>query len=103
MDETIYENILELQKKTPDDRHSANRFIQYIHDVSIKYNTDKIEIILRLFNYLIYVKKTTRDNFLNITEIAEYVIHNINSVNVVIILKYIWANLGTSQPTTKMI
>jgi replication factor C subunit 3/5 len=94
IDETIYENILDLCKKVmncgDDGDNNSKRFIEYIHNVSIKYNIDKIELVLRFFNYLIYVKRMKNNNFLNI---VEYVIHNINSVNIVIILKYIWANL----------
>jgi replication factor C subunit 3/5 len=90
IDETIYENILVLQQKNKD-HDNLKLFIQYIHNISIKYNIDKIEIILLFFNYLIYVKQSNNTNLLNI---AEYVIHNINSVNIVIILKYIWNNFS---------
>ena len=126
INENIYNNILLLIKQ-----HliSENQFIDYIHNISITYNIDKIEIILRLFNYFIYTdfsifvnsnsnsnsnsnynsNSNSNSNYtlmfkyfieLKLNNISynkflnkiEYVIHNINLVNVFIILKYIWWN-----------
>lgn len=88
IDENIYNDILELIIQHTIDE---NQFINYIHNISINYNVDKIEIILRLFNYLIYKKSfNNNEQYLNILNIVEYVIHNINVVNIFVILKYIW-------------
>lgn len=91
IDETIYDNILELIKT-----HSITEtgFITYIHNISIEYNIDKIEIVLRIFNYLIYTLQI-HDNgqYIKLLKLVEYIIHNINKINIFIILKYIWWHL----------
>jgi replication factor C subunit 3/5 len=57
-------------------------FKEYIHDVSIKYNTDKKCIMKDYFNYLIRIHpENITDDFLNIVEITmhskEYHINNV--------------------------
>jgi len=57
-------------------------FKEYIHDVSIKYNTDKKCILKDYFNYLIRIHpENITDDFLNIVEITmhskEYHINNV--------------------------
>jgi replication factor C subunit 3/5 len=90
IDESIYDNILNLINE-----RSINEivFINYIHQICLNYNIDKIEIILRLFNYLIYVKKLNNSEYIHILNVIEYIIHNINLINIFVILKYIWWNL----------
>lgn len=91
IDENVYNNILELIVKKEIDYID---FINYIHNISIDYNIDKIEIILIFFNYITYVKIDVDDNiYINRLNIIEQVIHNINNVDIFVILKYIWYNL----------
>jgi len=104
IDETIFDKIFNQIITTST---TQSQFIEYIHDISIKYNVDKIEIILRFFNYIIYQKNTNDLNnpyfeikqFINV---AEYVVHNINQVNILVILKYIWIHMkpNVRQHTT---
>ena len=46
----IWENIFQLQKQSPSD------IAQYIHEISIQYNTDKKTVIKNYFNYIIRSK-----------------------------------------------
>jgi len=94
IDDTIYENIVDLINQHNIGEHE---FIKYIHELSINYNIDKIEIIMRLFNYLIYNYPIDKSIYDNLLQKIEYIIHNINLVNIFVILKYIWWNI-TTQP-----
>jgi replication factor C subunit 3/5 len=94
IDDTIYENIVDLINQH---NIGEREFIKYIHELSINYNIDKIEIIMRLFNYLIYNYRIDKSIYDNLLQKIEYIIHNINLVNIFVILKYIWWNI-TTQP-----
>lgn len=96
IDDSIYHNILVLINEHT---INENEFIDYIHELSINYNIDKIEIIMRFFNFLIYNYQIDQSIYANLLEKIEYVIHNINLVNIFIVLKYIWWNIYTHTHT----
>ena len=100
IDDSIYHNILVLINEHT---INENEFIDYIHELSINYNIDKIEIIMRFFNFLIYNYQIDQSIYANLLEKIEYVIHNINLVNIFIVLKYIWWNIYTHTHNTRKI
>jgi replication factor C subunit 3/5 len=98
IDDNIYRNILQLINQHTIDESG---FIKYIHELSINYNIDKIEIIMRFFNFLIYNYPIDENIYGNLLQKIEYIIHNINLVNIFVILKYIWWNISTSSSTPR--
>ena len=72
--DTIYENlyqILQSNKKSNDD--GKNTVIEYFHNISIQYNTDKRNILKNYFNYIIRNKKTMITS--KLLDDAENIVH----------------------------
>jgi len=69
MTNAIYKTIYEMAMNGSLKNTKSDNIIQYIHDISIRYNTDKRTIINRFFNYMIRNYRITSD-FLTFAEIV---------------------------------
>lgn len=79
IDNSVLENIHDLLVS------GASTAVEYIHDISIQYNSDKKNIIKKYFNYIIRNKKElVKPDFLNIVEVL---MHS-NNTNIRHLLQY---------------
>lgn len=80
--DVIWETIHEMLSEKP---HNQKKIIEYIHEVSIQYNTDKKNIIKSYFEYVIRNKKEcVTSEFLNTVEV---IMHS-NDSNIQHVLQY---------------
>jgi replication factor C subunit 3/5 len=70
----VWERIFELLKEKAE---NTIEIIEYIHQISIQYNTDKPNILKKFFNYIIRNKKETVNK--NVLNIMDTIMHCIES------------------------
>jgi replication factor C subunit 3/5 len=93
--DSICSHILELLTS---ENKEFTRFLKYMYDTSIQYNTDKRNILKYYFNYIVRNKKEyVTNDFLNT---AEFIIHVSSDAGLEDILKFAFYHLHSTTSTT---